>query len=241
MTPRLLFACVAFCIAVGCTNRSSRSDLLIVAQWSEPVSLNPLYLQGSDAADISALGYSFLTSYDARDAIIPDAAAIVPTSENGGISRDGKRIIYHLRRDIRWQDGQPLTARDVVFTYRAIMNPSNAIQSRNGYDHIAGIWARCLYTVVVELKRPQAGFVTGFFGGDSSYPILPAHLLGVWPNLNHVSFNQLPIGSGPYRFTKWIRGERLDLTANDRYYGTKPAIRYIRMRFIPTTQRSSMS
>ena len=67
--------------------------------------------------------------------IITDAATAVPTMANGGISRDGKRIVFHVRRDIKWQDDYPLTARDVVFSYRAIMNPSNAVTSRSGYTY----------------------------------------------------------------------------------------------------------
>jgi peptide/nickel transport system substrate-binding protein len=47
-----------------------------------------------------------------------------------------------------------------------------------------------------------------------------------------VAFNALPVGSGPYRFTKWLRGDRLDLTANDRYYGTKPSIRHLSLHFV---------
>jgi peptide/nickel transport system substrate-binding protein len=199
------------------------------------VSLNPLYLQGSDATDISALGYSFLTKYGANDAIVTDAATVVPTIANGGISPDGKRVVYHLRRDIRWQDGNPLTARDVVFTYHAITNPSNTVPSRSGYDHIKSVSTRDPHTVVVELTQPQAGFVASFFGGGSNYPILPAHLLAGYPNLNHVPFNEAPVGSGPYRFTKWIHGERLDLTANDRYYGAKPSIQHLSIRFIPAS------
>lgn len=219
------------CIYGGFASR--RSNLLTIARPHEPVSLNPLYLQGEDAEDIGALGYSYLTSYDSHDAIIADAAAVVPTIANGGISRDREGIVYHMRRDIKWQDGYPLTARDVIFTYHAIMNPSNAIPSRAGYDQIKKIWARDAYTVVVELTHPQANFVTIFFGGDGdNYPILPAHLLAAYPSLNHVAFNELPIGSGPYRFTKWIRGERLDLTANERYYGTKPSIRHLSIRFV---------
>jgi peptide/nickel transport system substrate-binding protein len=235
MTPRLLFACVVFCVVGGCANRNAGlhgSDLLIIARLSEPVSLNPLYLQGSDATDVSALGYSFLTNYDANDAIVADAATVVPTMANGGISRDRKRVVYHLRRDIVWQDGYPLTARDVEFTYRAIMNPSNTVPSRGGYDHIKRIWASDPYTVIVKLTQQQGAFVTGFFGGDSNYPILPAHLLAAYRDLNHVPFNQAPVGSGPYRFTRWIRGERLDLTANDRYYGAKPTIRHISIHFV---------
>src|SRR5579862_4703807 len=215
MGRRLLFASLFAYAAAACSNRYSggqRPDLLIIATAEEPTSLNSLYLQGRTAQNVGELGYSYLTKYDRRGAIVPDVAEIVPTSANGGISRHGKRIVFHLRRNISWQDGSPLTARDVVFTYRSITNRSNTIPSRDGYDRIARVWAPDLYTVAVELTRPQAGFVAGFFGGESNYAILPAHLLATYPNLNHVGFNESPIGSGPYRFTKWIRGDRLDLT-----------------------------
>ena len=235
MIARLLLTSIVVLGMAACANRGAgpeRADLLVIAAMREPTSLNPLYLQGSDAEDVSTLGYSFLTTYDARDRIITDAASTVPTVENGGISRDGKEIVFHLRRNVLWQDGDRLTARDVVFTYRAIMNPSNAVTTRSGYDRIARVWAPEPYTVVVELAQPYAPMVTAFFGGESSYPILPAHLLAGYASLNRVSFNGAPIGSGPYRFTKWVRGERLDLAANDRYYGTKPVIRHLSLRFI---------
>ncbi len=229
----LLIGIIAFGVA-ACAERGAlkRSDLLVIAAMREPTSLNPLYLQGSDAIDIATLGYSFLTNYNAHGEIITDAATIVPTIGNGGISPDGKRIVFHVRRDIRWQDGYPLTASDVVFTYRAIMNPSNAVTTRSGFDRISRVWASDAYTVVVELAQPYAPVVTAFFGGESNYPILPAHLLARYASLNHASFNGAPIGSGPYRFTRWVRGERLALTANDRYYGTKPVIRHLSLRFI---------
>ena len=51
----------------------------------------------------------------------------MPSLANGGISPDGKRVVYHLRRDVSWQDGATLNSRDVVFTYRAIMGPSNTV------------------------------------------------------------------------------------------------------------------
>jgi peptide/nickel transport system substrate-binding protein len=231
---RLVLAGLFVCAAAGCEHRASapeRSDLLVIATTVEPPSLNPLYLQGRDAVDVGALGYSSLTTYDRRGAIVADVAAVVPTIANGGISRDGKRIVFHLRRDVTWQDGYPLTARDVIFSYRANTNPSNATPSQSFDTGIARVWAPDSYTVVAELARPQAAFVTSFFGGEGG-AILPAHLLAAYPNLNHVAFNGAPIGSGPYRFTKWMRGDRLDLSANDRYYRTKPAIRHLSIRFV---------
>lgn len=235
MISRLLFAWSFGCALAACSNRGitpQRSDLLTIASTAELGSLNSLFLQGRDAKDIGKLGYSHLTRYGQNGAIIADVATAVPTMANGGVSRDGKHFVFHLRRDVRWQDGYPLTARDVIFTLQAIINRSNATPSREPYNRIASVWAPNLYTVSVTLNRPEAGFITGFFGGESNCAILPAHLLAAYKNLNHAAFNQLPIGSGPYRFTKWIRGDRLDLTANEKYYRTIPSIRHLSIHFV---------
>lgn len=200
------------------------SGELRVALIQEPASLNPLLLEGPIAYAVSELLYSYLTNYDAAGNMIPDVALEVPTPENGGVSRDGKRITFHLRRGVRWSDGAPLTARDVVFTYRAIMNPSNSLPERFGYDQIASIAAPDPHTVVITLKRAYAPIVPLFFGGDSNYPILPAHLLAQYSSINRVPFNQAPIGSGPYVLASWSHGERLEFHANPRYFRRKPAI-----------------
>jgi peptide/nickel transport system substrate-binding protein len=205
----------------------------VVAIGADPVSLNPLYLQGGAAAMIGSLTGSYLTTYDTRGAIVPDIAVDTPTFKNGGISGDGSSIKYHLRRDVRWQDGVPLTARDVVFTYRAIMNPSNAVPSRYGYDRIAGVEAPNAYTVVVTLKQRYSPIIPIFFGGDSNYTILPAHLLATYASLDHAAYNAAPIGSGPYRVTSWRRSDRIELEANERYYRGKPMIPRIILRTIP--------
>jgi peptide/nickel transport system substrate-binding protein len=200
--------------------------------YREPDSLNPIYLDGTMDDLVSALGYSSLTTYDAHDRIVTDVATVVPTLANGGISRDGKRITFHLRRDVKWQDGAPLTSRDVIFTYRAITNPSNINPTDEPYDRITRVQAPDPYTVIVELKRPYAPIVSSFFGGDGQSSILPAHLLAKYRDLNRVAYNSAPVGSGPYRFTKWARGDRIDFTANDRYYAGKPAIRHISLHII---------
>jgi peptide/nickel transport system substrate-binding protein len=236
MVGRLLLACVSACVVVGCSKAArplEHSGTLVIAVIGEPISLNPLYLQGDGGEMIGDLGYSKLTAYDATGEIVTQVSATVPSVENGGISRDGKRITYHLRHGLAWQDGAPLTSQDIAFTYRAIMNPQNAVPSREDYERIAGIYAPDPYTVIVRLKHPYGPMVTSFFGPESNYSILPAHLLAQYSNLNQVSYNSAPIGSGPYRFTNWVRGDRLDLAANSRYYTGRPAIRNITLRFVP--------
>lgn len=220
----------------GCAKTSSTlpapSDTLVVAVPQEPVSLNPLYLEGIVGYTVGELGYSYLTNYDSRGNVVADVAASVPTRGNGGISADGNRVTYRLRRDARWQDGTPVTSADVLFTYRAITNPSNAVSSRYGYDRVASVETPGPYTAIVRLKQSYAPIVSYFFGGDSNYPILPEHLLAKYPDLNRAAYNGSPIGSGPYRFARWVRGDRLELSANDRYYAGRPGIGHIDLRFI---------
>ncbi|HEY1680141.1 MAG TPA: ABC transporter substrate-binding protein [Candidatus Tumulicola sp.] len=233
MSPRL-FAILVLLSVAACDHRSAASrgaSQLVVARLSEPSSLNPLYLQGPDVSDVSALLFSSLTRYDERNQIAPDVAAVVPTVANGGISADGRHIVYRLRHGVRWQDGIPLTARDVVFTYRASVDRVNAIPAQSDYDSIESVSAPNPYEVDVLLKRPFAPIVATFFGGDGR-PILPSHVLEKYKTLVAARFNLSPIGSGPYRLERWLRGDRLDLVANDHYYAGTPKIARISIRFV---------
>ncbi len=232
---RLLLAIGIVAALAGCVRNGSPArphpGTLVVAVQREPSSLDPLYLEGVVTYEISELGFSYLTNYDSQGRIVPDLA-FVPTQANGGISRDGRRVTFRLRRGVVWQDGAPLTSRDVLFTYRAIVDPANTIPSRYGFDRIASASAPDPYTVVVTTREPYSPIVSYFFGGDSNYPILPAHLLAGYRSLDRVAYNARPIGSGPYRFAAWERGDRLVTDANPRYYAGKPAIAHLDLRFV---------
>ncbi len=227
---RIAAAIVALCAFAACTHPShglqsgSASNTLTAAIQKEPIALNPLLLEGVSAYTFSELLYSYLTNYDSTGRTVPDLARDVPTPQNGGVSADGKSLTFHLRRNVRWQDGTPVTSRDVVFTFHAIMSPANNVPERIGYDEIASIAAPDPYTVVITLKRPYSPIVALFLGGDSNYPVLPAHLLASKANLNNDPFNASPVGSGPFRLERWDRGDRLTFVANDTYYAGKPHI-----------------
>ncbi|MGA8839004.1 MAG: ABC transporter substrate-binding protein, partial [Candidatus Aquilonibacter sp.] len=210
--------CLVALAFAGCTKQDARGvrapGTLVFAVQKEPISLNPLLLEGIDAYTYSEIVYANLTKYDADGRSVPDLATEVPSLANGGVATDGKRVTYHLRRGVRWQDGTPLTAQDVIFTYRAIMNPANNLPERYGYDLVGSVQAPDAYTVVVRLKRAFSPIISFFFGGDSNYPVLPAHLLAALPNINTAAFNGAPIGEGPYRLVRWERGDRLTFDAS---------------------------
>jgi peptide/nickel transport system substrate-binding protein len=235
MIARLLsFALVAALVA-GAAARPLGTSRLIVAQTVEPASLDPLVLTGSPAEEVGTLVYSFLVRIDDRGRLVPDLAARVPTLANGDIARDGRTITYHLRRGVRWHDGEPFSAADVLATYRAVMDPRNPVPTRLGYDDVAALETPDPATVRVRLRKPFAPFLTYFFETES-YPIVPAHVLARTPALAGSDLATAPIGTGPYRVVRWNRGDDLTLAANDAYFGGAPHIATLVIRFVPNPQ-----
>ncbi len=173
--------------------------------------------------------------YDASGKLVGDAALRVPTLANGGISRDGMTVTYHLRKGIRFADGAPLTARDCVWSIDAVNDPANNVQSRFGYDRVAKAEAPNDYTLVLHLKEPFSPLLTLVLA-PQGFPILPSHLLAKYPDFNHIPFDQQPIGSGPYVVSRWIHGDRVVMHANPYYYSGKAKIDRLTIRFVPDPQ-----
>jgi peptide/nickel transport system substrate-binding protein len=205
---------------------------LRLAIVNEPRSLVPMLSQGIQDNEIDRLIYDPLIACDRAGQPVPALAAVVPTRANGGISADGLTVTYHLRRGVRWHDGTPFTAADVVASFRAVMDPRSVVQSRHGYDVVAGVAAPDQFTVRFRLKRPFAPFVgTIFAESDAPYYVAPAHLLRA-QTLAQSPLGSAPIGTGPYRLARWARGDRMELAANGAYWNGKPSIARVVVRFI---------
>jgi peptide/nickel transport system substrate-binding protein len=122
----------------------------------------------------------------------------------------------------------------VKFTFDAITNPKNDIISRHGYDIVRSVETPDPLTVVFHLKERFAPFVSAVFGeSDSPYAILPAHVLAKFANLNNVPYNSAPMGTGPFKFVRWIRGDRIKFVRNERYFIGRPKIERVIWRLIP--------
>ena len=224
--------------AVVATSRArhpwTQPDTLRVAMSTSPNVLNPILSTQQFETQVEALVFDPLVATDPSGRDVPILAERVPTVENGDISSDGRTIVYHLRHGVRWQDGAPFTSHDVSFTFSAIMNPATAVSSRHGYDRIARIDTPDRYTAIFRLKMPFAPAVHTFFAhSDSVYFPLPAHLLERYHDLNRIPFNSRPVGTGPYRLTKWLRGDRLEYVANEHYFLGKPHIAKIVVHIVP--------
>ncbi len=249
---RGLCALAVLAVVMGCTRVATLPaggrhewtipHVLRIADISDPDHLNP-YLSEMDLVYfLSSLIYSYLIIANADGRLVGDLATEVPTLRNGGISSDGLTYTYHLRRGVLWQDGTPFTARDVIASWRAVVDPRNLTLFREGYDRVARISAPNPYTVVVRLHSRDPAFVSQFFAPlqEGGKPILPAHVIDRDADFNHSSLDEHPIGTGPFRFVRWVHGSEIVLSRFNRYFKGTPKLRRIVLRVIPDDETIAM-
>lgn len=195
---------------------------------SDPDTLSPLVGNLQIDYDLAQFWGGFLFNYNDHDRLDPELATVEPTLGNHGISPDGKTIVYHLRHGVKWQDGAPFDADDVIFTWRAVMNPANNVPNRDGYDRVTHIDKRDAYTIAVHLNRPYAPFIATFLTeGANPFPVYPRHLLASLPDLNRVAFNNAPVGTGPFIVKEWHRGNVIRMEANPHYWRGAPKLKEV--------------
>ncbi len=212
----------------------TRHGLLRIVNLSEPDTLNPVVGNYQIDTDLAELWGGMLFNWSDRNELVPELATEVPTEANGGISRDGKTIVYHLRQNVTFTDGKPFTADDVIFTWHAVMNKNNNVSSTVGYDLITAIDKRNAHEIAVHLKARYAPFVATFFAPSGNpYPILPQHLLAKFANINQVAFNSQPVGTGPFSVDRWQRGNKIVFHANPHYWRGRPKLDQIWYTPIP--------
>lgn len=180
--------------------------------------LNPLFspTNSSEQAAVSLI-FSGLTKRNNNRESIPDLA------ERWEVSKDGKTYTFFLKDNLKWQDGENLTADDILFTFETIQNPDAAsplLETWKGVDISKGEGD----TIVFELNIPYSGFIA-----NTDVPILPKHILEDIPvgSLKTAEFGTKPIGSGPYAFSSLKKvkdSTELTLTENTDYYGKEPYI-----------------
>lgn len=190
-----------------------------------PRQINPLLARyGTPERDLGALIFTGLTRAEADGEILPDLA------QAWEISADGLTYTFHLRQDVRWHDGEPFTARDVVFTVRLIQSRDFA-----GPPELAAAWRDIgtqlvdTYTVAFGLPQAYAPFLE-----QTTIGLLPSHLLrGMSPaEISDHPFNQQPVGTGPFRL-ETLTAEYAQLVPHPQFYGPRPYLGQVEFRFYP--------
>ena len=230
-----LFVLVSMALAAcgGGAAAPTFSGTATITFTQEPDSLSPLYTTMWFSSITRDFWLKGMWSFDDNNKPVLELAAEIPSSENGGISADGKTITYKLRDDVKWSDGEPVTADDFVFTYDMIMSDKNVVNGRYPYeDYVAGVTATDKHTVTVTFKEPLAAWLTTVF----TY-VLPKHVLQpVFEKdgtLDNAAWNKAPtVGVGPFVFSEWESGSHIIFKGNPNWI--KPAkLEQVFIRIVP--------
>jgi peptide/nickel transport system substrate-binding protein len=215
-------------------NSWTQPHVLRLSDGEDIENLNPTLTQDTPVSLILApLTMGYLVRWDRNTQPIPELITEIPTQANGGVSKDGLTVTYHIRKGVKWSDGVPFNADDVVFSFHAVLNPANNVVSRSGYDRITTIDEPDKYTVVLHFSKPYSPFLETFFSTAGANPcIMPAHLLANLPNINNAPYNAKPVGIGPFMVKEWSRGTRVVLVQNPYYFRGLPKLKEIDFEII---------
>jgi peptide/nickel transport system substrate-binding protein len=153
-------------------------------------------------------------------------------AESWEFSKDCLQLTWKLRKDVKWHDGHPFTADDVMFTYQAMVNPKTPTAYKEDFLAVKHAEVVDPYTFRVTYEQPLAKAVESW-----GLWMLPKHLLepaAAQGRLKESLQNSRPVGTGPYRFQEWKSGEKVVLTANPDYYEGRPYLGRIVYRVIPS-------
>ena len=185
--------------------------------WQASTSLNPHFAIGTKDQDACRLFYEPLAAWDPAGELRPVLAAEIPSRQNSGLSADGKSVIWRLKPRIKWHDGQPLTADDLVFTWEYARNPATAATTFGSFDAVI-VKKLDQYSVRVLFPSPSPFWAETFVGVTGM--IIPKHLFKSYSGSasRDAPANLRPVGTGPYLFKEFRPGDLVTGMINPSYH-----------------------
>jgi peptide/nickel transport system substrate-binding protein len=194
---------------------------LTIGSYGEPTGLIP-WIETDGASHIVSLQI-----YEPLFVVDQDARVVPWLASSYEVSQDGKVYIFHLQQGVKWHDGQPFTAEDVECTFKLIMDPSVGAKISGNLASVETIQVLDPYTLKITLKDVDVFFPSKL--ADLAC-ILPKHIIEA-QGLDYL--REHPIGTGPFTFVKWERGQYVELAAFSEYWKGRPYIDRILVKFIP--------
>ena len=226
-------------LAAGCTgeaavtegqtgaNTPAYGDTLIEASIGNVSSLIPNITSDQASRDVGTYMYNGLVTLGRDLEIAPELAT------SWAFSKDCLTLEFKLHPGVRWHDGAPFTADDVVFTYETTVDPKTPSPYRSDYQDVERVEAIDPHTVRVTYKKPYAKALLSW-----AMSMMPKHLLEPYVKtgkLRDAPQNwTAPVGTGPYRFKEMKSGEKVVVVANQDYFKGRPNISRIVYRIIPS-------
>lgn len=190
---------------------------LKILLWQAPTLLNPHFASGTKDQIAGRIFFEPLAGWDKEGNLTPQLAAEVPTRANGGLSEDGKVVTWKLKQGVKWHDGKPFTADDVVFTWEYAADPATAAYTTGSYTNIK-VEKVDDHTVKVIFKEATPFWADPFVGVVGQ--IIPKHHFGEYKGAKsrEAPANLKPVGTGPYKFADFKPGDILTGTRNEDYH-----------------------
>lgn len=211
-------------LLAGCGGNNLEGKTLVYGS-GDYTAINPaLYEHG----EINSLIFLGLTTHDAENGVAPGAA------ESWNFDTSTNTYTFKIREGITFHDGEPLTAEDAEFTINAIMNPDNGSENASNFEDVVRVEAVDELTLELELSAPNAAMPDYLTIG-----ILPQHLLE-GKDLTTDSFNQQPVGAGPYMMTDWQQGQSITLQKFEDFYLGSPKIDNVVFKIVEDTDARAL-
>jgi len=185
--------------------------------WQGPTLLNPHFATGTKDQDGSRLFYEPLACWDANGNLNPVLASEIPSIQNGGLAADAKSVTWKLKPGVKWHDGKPFTADDVVFNWEYAKDPATAAVTIGIYRDITVEKVDDL-TVRILFNKPTPFWADAFVGAAAS--IIPKHLFADYKGdkSRDAPTNLKPVGTGPYKFVEFKPGDLIRGEINPDYH-----------------------
>jgi peptide/nickel transport system substrate-binding protein len=185
--------------------------------WQGATLLNPYFAVGTKDQDGSRIFYEPLAGWDPDGNLSAVLAAEIPTVQNGGLAKDGKSVVWKIKKGVQWHDGKPLTAEDVVFNWEYAADPATAAYSIATYKDIK-VEKIDSHTVRVVFPKPTPYWADAFVGVRGM--ILPKHVFEPFKGgkSREAPANLKPVGTGPYRFVDFKPGDMVKGELNPSYH-----------------------
>ena len=197
------------------------ASTLHLATSTNPARLNPILATDSSSSEIAGFIFNGLVKYD------KDSKEIIGDLAEKFYYKDDSTLIFELKKNVKWHDGEEFSAKDVLFTYQTLISDKIASPYSAGFRFVKSVNILDKYTVEVKYKQAYFKALETWMMG-----ILPEHLLKDEKNLMSSKFNTNPIGTGPYKLELLEYSKNIILVAFDAYFEGRAKIDQISFHVI---------
>jgi len=232
--PFLVVGLLVFSL-FACSPATTADEGIVIVIPEDPPSFNPAIADTGYDYLVMELVMLGLADIDPNGNVFPELAAELPTQENGGVvvNEDDwtMAVTWKMRQDVKWADGEPVNADDVIFTYEAITDPETGAWIP-GIDYVDSVEKVDDYTFTVNYNYVYPGYLTQF--GGEQVVVWPEHYCDASQGFTAWDCARQPLSNGPYVLQEWVNGDHMTFTKNDNYYDEgKPAIPTVTVRIVP--------